>query len=59
MLNFGDIVVVDHGLVGVVVKCWENDLYEIYVRSYNDIMQYKKSEIERFIYDKELSIEEN
>jgi hypothetical protein len=28
---FGDIVVVEDNLIGVVVKCWTDKTYEIYV----------------------------
>ena len=37
---FGDIVVVDDILIGVIVKCWNGtsgNNYDVYVRSYNGI----------------------
>ena len=47
-LLFGDIVVVEGNLIGVVVKCWISNLltnptrkYEIYVREYNRIKEYE------------------
>lgn len=50
---FGDIVVVDDIQIGVVVKCWSENTtgnnYDIYVRSYNDIKNYKEDEIERYM----------
>lgn len=49
---FGDIVVVDDIQIGVVVKCWENYYepnYDIYVRSYNSIKNYKEDEIQRYM----------
>lgn len=52
--NFGSIVVVEGGLVGVVVKCWTDCTYEVYVRAYNGVSSYKESEIEKFVYDKVL-----
>ena len=60
---FGDIVVVDEVNIGVVVKAWINPhnecSYEVYVRMYNGIMEYKESEIERYkVRHKYLSDEE-
>lgn len=59
---FGDIVVVDEIFLGVVVKTWENDtdiVYDVYVRSYNAIRQYKQNDIERYrVRHKELNEEE-
>ena len=48
---FGDIVVVDVDQIGVVVKTWENSqgyFYEVYVRSYNKINEYKENEMDRY-----------
>ena len=52
---FGDIVVVEGFMIGVVVKCWlrsSNDKqhqYEVYVRMYNGIKTYNENEIERYM----------
>ena len=49
---FGDIVVVDNIQIGVVVKCWSGSMinnYDVYVRSYNAIKNYKEHEIERYM----------
>lgn len=58
---FGDIVVVEGNLIGVIVKSWisrENN-YDVYVRSFNMIINYKESEIERYmVRHKELDEEE-
>ena len=58
---FGDIVVVEGNLIGVVVKSWisrENN-YDVYVRSFNRIINYKESEIERYmVRHKELDEDE-
>ena len=58
---FGDIVVVEGNLIGVVVKSWisrENN-YDVYVRSYNRILNYPESEMERYmVRPKELDEEE-
>ncbi len=60
--NFGNIVVVEGNLVGVVVKSWyslkEGYNHDVYVRSFNGIENYKESEIRHIIYDKELSDEQ-
>ena len=61
---FGDIVVVEGNLIGVIVKSWETLLskerfYEVYVRSYNCIKEYDEQDIERYkVRHKELSEEE-
>lgn len=59
---FGDIVVVDVDLIGVVVKTWENNKgfsYEVYVRNYNKIITYEESEMDRYrVRHKYLSEEE-
>ena len=59
---FGDIVIVDDFQIGVIVKSWcsanENN-YDVYVRSYNEIINYKESEIQRYmVRHKYLSEEE-
>lgn len=60
---FGDIVVVEGNLVGVIVKSWgylkpDNKRgsmnYDVYVRSYNGFKSYEEEDIERLTYDKEL-----
>ncbi len=64
--TFGDIVVVDKIEIGVVVKCWEHYKkdskefnYDVYVRDYNGIKNYKEEEIERYmVRHKYLSEEE-
>ena len=59
---FGDIVVVENLLVGVVVKTWENShgfYYEVYVRSLNAIKEYHEEDVERYrVRHKELNEEE-
>lgn len=61
--TFGDLVVVEGNLIGVVVKSWvTNNKYirhEVYVRSLNEIKEYKESDMERYLVrHKELSEEE-
>lgn len=46
---FGDIVVIDGNLIGVVVKCWTNRTYDVYVRVTNAIISYKETEMERYM----------
>lgn len=59
---FGDIVVVDDNLIGVICKTWQNNrgyYYEVYVRNYNVIKEYNESDIERYrVRHKELNKEE-
>lgn len=50
---FGDIVVVEKGLIGVIVKAWHHAntkkyTYEVYVRYYNSISRYEEEEVEDF-----------
>lgn len=68
--TFGDIVVVEDNLIGVVVKCWGPPItgpnvgkkgckYEVYVRSWNSIAEYEEDQMERYLVrHKELSEEE-
>lgn len=46
---FGDIVVVEEYLIGVVVKSWTDRTHEVYVRNYNSIKTYKEDEIQRYM----------
>ena len=67
---FGDIVVVEKDLIGVVVKTWEHFMgellenktsfsYEIYVRNYRTIKTYLENDVERYrVRHKELSEQE-
>jgi len=63
---FGDIVVVDGDKIGVVVKSWVTysgnkviHNYDVYVRIYNEIKNYKEDEMERYmVRHKYLSEEE-
>ena len=60
---FGDIVVVEDYLIGVIVKSWQSTMrgnyYEVYVRNYNGIREYDESKIERYkVRHKELNEEE-
>lgn len=51
---FGDIVVVEDGLLGVVVKIWvdlknNGQKLEIYVRNYNRILEYRQADVQRYL----------
>jgi uncharacterized protein YraI len=60
---FGDIVVVEGNLIGVIVKTWYSYTrsyhYEVYVRNWNIIKDYNESDIDRYrVRHKELNDEE-
>lgn len=60
---FGDIVIVEDNLIGVICKSWIRNnkeiYYEVYVRSYNCIKEYDENQIQRYmVRHKELSDEE-
>ena len=60
---FGDIVVVEEYLIGVIVKSWQSNkrgnYYDVYVRNYNCIKDYDESDIERYkVRHKELDEKE-
>ena len=50
---FGDIVVVEGDRIGVVVKSWVNgkigNHYDVYVRLYNAIVEYKEADMQRYM----------
>lgn len=52
---FGDIVVVNRRNIGVVVKSWCSSLnsgepnHDVYVRMYDKIVNYKESEMQRYM----------
>jgi len=56
--TFGNIVIVNNDQIGVVVKCWGDNTYEVYVRIYSGISVFKQQDIEHYIYSKELTEEE-
>ena len=53
--TFGNVVVVNKKEIGVIVKCWDDDTYEVYVRNYNGICSYKACDIQHYVYGKEVS----
>lgn len=50
--QFSNVVVVDDNQIGVIVKSWANETYDVYVRSYNGVKEYKQNDIRHFVYDK-------
>ena len=53
---FGDIVVVEENLIGVVVKSWVTysqgkniNNYDVYVRMHNNIKNFREEDIERYM----------
>ena len=53
---FGDIVVVEQSLIGVVVKTWVSKMdniktvkHDVYVRELNKIISYQEEEIQRYM----------
>ena len=46
---FGDIVVVEGNLIGVVVKSWTNLSHDVYVREFNGIKSYAEQDMERYM----------
>ena len=54
--TFGDIVIVEGNLIGVVVKSWEKSSkgtipahHEVYVRSFNSIKEYTEDQMRRYL----------
>ena len=62
--QFGNVVVVDGGQIGVIVKSWGSGLktegrsHDVYVRNLNGINCYREDDIRHFIYSKDLTEEE-
>lgn len=45
LYHFGDVVVVEGHFIGVVVKCFKNSTYDIFVKQYDRVENYKESGI--------------
>jgi hypothetical protein len=56
--SFGQVVVLEEGQIGVVVKCWADDTYEVYIRELNTVSNYRYNEIRPYIYSKTLAPDE-
>lgn len=44
--NFGDLVVVDKNLLGVIVKCNKNT-YDVYIKVFENIAEYEEKDIRK------------
>lgn len=55
---FGDIVVVEQSLIGVVVKSYKDNTHDVYVRMLDNILTYTEMEIERYMVRHEYLSEE-
>ena len=54
------VVVIENNLVGCIVKTWgaskkRGGHYEVYVRSYNSVLEYDEKDIKHLVYDKEIA----
>ena len=59
--QFGNVVVLDGGQIGVIVKSWAGGfgkVYDVYVRNTNSIITFREADIRHFVYSKELTDEE-
>jgi len=56
--QFSNVVVVDNGQIGVIVKSWADGKHDVYVRSYNGVREYQDTDIRHYIYSKELTSDE-
>jgi hypothetical protein len=56
--SFAQIVVIEEDSIGVVVKCWADNTYEVYVREANRIQNFRYNELRPYIYSKTLTPEE-
>lgn len=56
LFDFSDVVLVDTDQVGCIVKTWRGQYgeynYDVYVRSYNAIKNYKENQIRRYPFGK-------
>lgn len=58
---FGQIVIVEKNLIGVIVECWDMAAsvghwdYDVYVRKTGKITRYGEPDVGEFSYDAELS----
>ncbi len=52
--QFSNVVVVDSDNIGVIVKSWEDNTHDVYVRYFNEIRTYHENDIKHYVYSKEL-----
>jgi len=53
--QFGNVVVVQPDLIGVIVKSWADHTHDVYVREFNGVQQYPENQIKHYVYSKSLS----
>ncbi len=56
--QFSNVVVVEKDFIGVIVKSWKgkNEYnHDVYVRTFNTIINYQEDDIKHFVHSKELS----
>lgn len=62
IFQFGNVVIVDHDNIGVIIKIWNGGVrgynYDVYVRNYNGVKNYNETDINHFIFSKELTKKE-
>jgi hypothetical protein len=55
--QFSNVVVVHDNLIGCIVKTWGKTTngysYDVYVRSWNGVVEIDEEDIKHFVYDKE------
>jgi hypothetical protein len=56
--QFGNVVVVEKTLIGLIVKSWADNTHDVYVREYNGVKQYKEDDIRHYVYSKSITEEE-
>ncbi len=56
--SFAQVVVVEEDQIGVIVKCWADFTYEVYVRNLNGVNNYRYNEIRPYIFSKTLEPDE-
>ncbi len=55
--QFGNVVVVEGNLIGCIVKSWPNLIdynYDVYVRNFNSVREYRERDIQHYIYSKDV-----
>ena len=52
--QFSNVVVVEGSQIGVIVKSWDNNTHDVYVRSYNSVINFHENDLVHYIYSKTL-----
>jgi hypothetical protein len=56
--SFAQVVVIEEDSIGVVVKCWADKTYEVYVRVAGTIQNFRYDELRPYIYSKTITSDE-